>query len=195
MKNKSTLIIAAIVACIAFWAIGQYNTIAQAQENVEKAWGDVESQYQRRADLINNLVATVKGYAKHEENTLKEVIEARAKATQITIDPSTATPEQLRAYQNAQGELSQAVGRLLVANENYPELKADKSFMKLQDEISGTENRCNTARTSFNNEAQAFNKRIVTFPNNIIANFGGFQKKAYFEADQDAKKAPKVSFD
>lgn len=195
MKNKSTIIGLVIVAIIAFWGIGRYNTIAMAQENVEKAWGDVESQYQRRADLIPNLVSTVKGYAAHESGTLEAVVAARSKATQITIDPTNATPEQLAAYQKAQGELSQALGKLLAIQENYPDLKANQNFLQLQSQLEGTENRITVARNKFNEEAKDFNKRIVTFPNNIIANFGGFQKKAYFEADPDAKSAPKVSFE
>lgn len=195
MKNKSTIIGLVIVAIIAFWGIGRYNTIAMAQENVEKAWGDVESQYQRRADLIPNLVSTVKGYAAHESGTLEAVVAARSKATQITIDPTNATPEQLAAYQKAQGELSQALGKLLAIQESYPDLKANQNFLQLQSQLEGTENRITVARNKFNEEAKDFNKRIVTFPNNIIANFGGFQKKAYFEADPDAKSAPKVSFE
>lgn len=195
MKNKSTIIGLVVVAILAFWAIGKYNTIAMTQENVEKAWGDVESQYQRRADLIPNLVSTVKGYASHEQGTLEAVVAARAKATQITIDPTNATPEQLAAYQKAQGELGQALGKLLAVTEAYPELKANENFLQLQSQLEGTENRITVARNRFNDEAKDFNKLIVTFPNNLIANFGGFQRKAYFEADPDAKSAPKVSFE
>lgn len=195
MKNQSTIIILVVVAIIGFWGIGKYNSMATSQENVEKTWGDVESQYQRRADLIPNLVSTVKGYAKHESETLEAVVAARAKATQITIDPTNATPEQIAAYQKAQGELGQALGKLLAVTENYPELKANENFLQLQSQLEGTENRITVARNKFNEEAKKFNQLIVTFPNNLIANFGGFQKKAYFEADPDAKSAPKVSFD
>lgn len=195
MKNKSTIIALVVLAIIAFWGIGKYNTMAMSQENVEKSWGDVESQYQRRADLIPNLVNTVKGYASHEKGTLEAVVAARAKATQITIDPTNATPEQLAAYQKAQGELGQALGKLLAVTEAYPELKANENFLQLQSQLEGTENRITVARNKFNDEAKEFNKLIVTFPNNLIANFGGFKRKAYFEADPDAKSAPKVSFD
>lgn len=193
--NKSTIIGLVVVAIIGFWGIGKYNTMATAQENVEKSWGDVQSQYQRRADLIPNLVSTVKGYASHEASTLEAVVAARAKATQITIDPTNATPEQIAAYQKAQGELGQALGKLLAVTEAYPELKANENFLQLQSQLEGTENRITVARNKFNDEARDFNKIIVTFPNNLIASFGGFQKKAYFEADPDAKSAPKVSFD
>lgn len=195
MKNNSAIIILLAIAIIGFWGVGKYNSMATSQENVEKTWGDVESQYQRRADLIPNLVSTVKGYAKHESETLEAVVAARAKATQITIDPTNATPEQIAAYQKAQGELGQALGKLLAVTENYPELKANENFLQLQSQLEGTENRITVARNKFNEEAKKFNQLIVTFPNNLIANFGGFQKKAYFEADPDAKNAPKVSFD
>lgn len=195
MKNQTLIIVAVVVAVLGFWGVGRYNTMAMTQENVEKAWGDVESQYQRRADLIPNIVSTVKGYASHESSTLEAVVNARANATKITIDPTNATPEQLAAYQKAQGELGQALGKLMAVTEAYPDLKANENFLQLQSQLEGTENRITVARNRFNDEAKDFNKLIVTFPNNIIANFGGFQKKAYFEADPDAKSAPKVSFD
>lgn len=195
MKNRSTIIGIIVVAVLAFWGIGKYNSMATSRENVERSWGDVESQYQRRADLIPNLVSTVKGYAAHEKEALEAVVAARAKATQITIDPTNATPEQIAAYQKAQGELGQALGKLLAVTEAYPDLKANENFLQLQAQLEGTENRINVARTRFNEEAQGYNKLLVTFPNNLIANFGGFQKKAYFEAEPGANTAPKVSFD
>ena len=161
---------------------------------MESSWAQVENQYQRRADLVPNLVATVKGYAAHEQQTLEGVVEARAKATQITIDPATATPEQLAAYQAAQGELSQALGRLLAVAENYPDLKANQNFRDLQAQLEGTENRITIARQMFNETAKAYHKTIRRFPNNILAGIFGFEKKPYFEAEEGASKAPKVEF-
>lgn len=194
MKKTTWIIVIAAVAAIAFWAIGKYNAMVQAEENVETAWGQVENQYQRRMDLVPNLVATVKGYATHEQETLEGVMAARAKATQITIDPANATPEQLAAYQNAQGELSQALGRLLAISESYPELKANENFLQLQSQLEGTENRITVARNTFNEEAKTFNILIRTFPNNMIASMTGFEKKPYFEAEAGAEKAPKIEF-
>lgn len=191
---KKTIIGIAIVAVLAFWAMGNYNKMVTEEENVETSWGNVENQYQRRMDLIPNLVATVKGYAAHEKETFEAVIAARAKATQITIDPSNATPEQLAAYQNAQGELSQALGRLLAVSESYPDLKANHNFMALQEQLEGTENRITVARNQFNETAKGFNTLIRKFPNNIIANIFGFEKKPYFEAEAGAEKAPTVEF-
>lgn len=194
MKNRTTIITLIVLAVVAFWGMGKYNAIAMAQENVEKAWGDVETQYQRRSDLVPNLVNTVKGYASHERETLDAVVAARAKATQITLDPTAATPEQIAAYQQAQGELGQALGRLIAISEAYPDLKANVNFQQLQDQLEGTENRIAVARTKFNDEAQGFNKLIVVFPGNLVAKFCGFEKKAYFEADAAAKQAPTVEF-
>lgn len=195
MKNKSTIILIAVLAIIGLLGIGQYNRMVTARENVEMAWGDVQSQYQRRADLVPNLVSTVKGYAAHEANTLEAVIAARSKATQITLDPSKATPAQIEAYQKAQGELGQALGKLLAVTEAYPDLKANENFLQLQSQLEGTENRITVARNRFNEKARDYNRAIVTFPGNIIASFFGFEKTAYFEADPDAKSAPKVSFE
>ena len=168
--------------------------MVQLEEQVETAWGQVENQYQRRIDLIPNLVATVKGYASHEKETFESVIAARAKATQITIDPSNATPEQLAAFQNAQGELGQALGRLMAVAESYPELKANENFLQLQSQLEGTENRISVARDSFNETARLFNTTVRRFPANIIANIFGFEKKPYFEAEEGANKAPKIEF-
>lgn len=194
MKSRSTIIIGIIVAVLAFWGVGKYNAIATSQENVERAWGDVETQYQRRSDLIPNLVNTVKGYAQHEQSTLEAVVAARTKATQVTIDPSNATPEQIAEYQKAQGELGQALGRLIAITENYPDLKASANFQELMSQLEGTENRISVARSKFNEEAQGFNKLIVAFPGNLVAKFCGFEKKNYFEAEAGAKTAPKVEF-
>ena len=188
------IVVLGVLAIIALWAANVYNGLVSAEEEVESAWAQVENQYQRRSDLIPNLVATVKGYAAHENETLEGVISARARATQITVDPSNATPEQLAAYQKAQGELSQALGRLMAVAESYPDLKANENFRDLQAQLEGTENRCTIARQNFNEAARAFNTYLRRFPNNIIGGAFGFEKKPYFEADEDAKKAPKVEF-
>ena len=193
-KTIIILTIIAVIAAIVFWFIGSYNSMVTAEENVETSWAQVENQYQRRADLIPNLVNTVKGYAAHESSTLEAVIDARSRATQITIDPSKATPEQLMAFQNAQGELTQALGRLLALSESYPDLKANQNFLELQSQLEGTENRITVARNAFNEAARQFNTMIRRFPGNIVASMFGFEKKPYFEAEQGAEKAPKVEF-
>ena len=189
-----TIIVIAVLGMIGVWMIGRYNAFVTMQENVENAWGQVENQYQRRADLVPNLVATVKGYAAHEQATLTGVMEARAKATQMNIDPSNVTPEQLAAFQAAQGELSQALGRLLAVAENYPDLKASENFRQLADQLEGTENRITYARSLFNDCAKEFNAAIRKFPGNIVAGIFGFERKAYFEAEEGAEIAPTVEF-
>lgn len=193
-KALPWIVVLGVLAIIALWAANVYNGFVTAEEQVESAWAQVENQYQRRIDLIPNLVATVKGYAAHESETLEGVISARARATQITIDPANATPEQLAAYQQAQGELSQALGRLLAVAESYPDLKANENFRDLQQQLEGTENRITVARQLFNDEAKAFNTMIRRFPNNILAGIFGFEKKPYFEAEEGANRAPKVEF-
>ena len=193
-KALPWLIVLGVLALIVMWGIGAYNSFVTQEESVESAWAQVENQYQRRADLVPNLVATVKGYAAHERETLEGVVEARSKATQITIDPAKATPEQLAAYQSAQGELTQALGRLIAIAENYPDLKANENFRDLQAQLEGTENRIAVARQLFNDEAKKFNAKIRRFPNNLIAGMFGFEKKPYFEAEEGANKAPKVEF-
>ena len=171
-----------------------YNTLVEQDEKVTAAWADVQAQYQRRADLIPNLVNTVKGYASHESETLQAVVEARTKATQITIDPSNATPEQIAAYQAAQGEVSQALGRLLAITENYPDLKANEQFSELQAQLEGTENRIAESRRIFNETVQTYNVTVRKFPNNIWAMIFGFDKKTPFAAEAGAEKAPTVEF-
>ena len=193
-KTTSIIVILAVLAAIVLWFVGKYNAMVTAEENVETSWAQVENQYQRRSDLIPNLVATVKGYAEHESQVFESVVEARAKATQITIDPTNASPEQLAAFQNAQGELSQALGRLLAVAENYPDLKANENFRDLQSQLEGTENRIAVARNAFNEAGMQFNVLIRKFPNNIVAGMFGFEKKPYFEAEDGADKAPKVEF-
>jgi LemA protein len=188
------IVVLGVLAIIVLWIANVYNGLVAGEEQVESAWAQVENQYQRRADLVPNLVATVKGYAEHEKETLDNVVSARARATQITIDPANATPEQLAAYQAAQGELSQALGKLLAIAENYPDLKANENFRDLQQQLEGTENRITVARQLFNDDARAFNTKVRRFPNNIIANMFGFEKKPYFEAEEGANKAPEVAF-
>ena len=185
-KGTIWIVVLAVLAIIILWGVGVYNGLVSAEEQVESAWAQVENQYQRRADLVPNLVATVKGYAAHEQETLEGVIEARAKATQITIDPANATADQLAAFQAAQGELSQALGRLLAVAESYPDLKANENFRDLQQQLEGTENRIAVARQLFNDEARNFNTKVRRFPNNIIASMCGFEKKPYFEAEEGA---------
>lgn len=188
------IVVLGVLAIIVLWIANVYNGLVAGEEQVESAWAQVENQYQRRADLVPNLVATVKGYAEHEKETLDNVVSARARATRITIDPANATPEQLAAYQAAQGELSQALGKLLAIAENYPDLKANENFRDLQQQLEGTENRITVARQLFNDDARAFNTKVRRFPNNIIANMFGFEKKPYFEAEEGANKAPEVAF-
>lgn len=169
-------------------------TMVQTDENVKSKWGEVQNQYQRRADLIPNLVNTVKGAANFEQKTLTDVINARARATSIQVNPENLTPEKLREFQSAQGELSQALGRLMVVTENYPELKANQNFLALQDQLEGTENRITLARKNFNDAVQEYNVTVRQFPNNIFAGMLGFEKKGMFEADAAAQKAPSVQF-
>ena len=193
-KTTIIIVIIAVLAAIVFWFIGKYNAMVSADENVKTAWSQVENQYQRRSDLIPNLVATVKGYAAHESQVLESVVEARAKATQVVVDPANATPEQLAAFQSAQGELSQALGRLLAVAENYPDLKANQNFLELQSQLEGTENRIAVARNEFNKAAKTYNVLVRRFPNNVVASMFGFDQKAYFEAEPGAEKAPVVQF-
>ena len=159
------------------------------------AWGKVESSYQRRSDLIGNLVKTVQGAADFEKSTLESVINARAKATAVNIDPTNITPEQLQQFNQAQSGLSSALSRLLVTVERYPDLKANQNFLELQSQLEGTENRINVARDRFNETVKPYNKHIRTFPNNMLAGVFGFEKKAYFEAEEGSDKAPDVEFD
>ena len=194
-KGLIGIIIAAAIVLGAFiWVKNGYNKMVVSDENVQAAWSQVENVYQRRADLIPNLVATVKGYAAHEAQTLENVVAARAKATQVTVDPSYLTPEALAKYNAAQGELSAALGKLLMITENYPDLKANQNFLELQAQLEGTENRITTERMKFNDTAKSYNTLIRTFPNNILASVFNFEKKGYFEAQAGAETAPKVEF-
>ena len=193
-KTLTWIVVLGVLAIVIIWGVGRYNAIITAEENVNTAWSQVENQYQRRADLIPNLVETVKGYAAHESATLEGVIAARAKATQVVVDPTNATAEQIAAFQAAQGELSQALGRLMAISESYPDLKASQNFAALQSQLEGTENRITVARNNFNEMARQFNTMIRRFPTNIIANAMNVEKRPYFEANDGADKAPQVQF-
>jgi LemA protein len=183
-----------IIGVLVLWGIGAYNGMVGKDQAANEAWANVESAYQRRMDLIPNLVNTVKGYANFEQETLTRVTEARASATQIKVDPSNLTPEQLAQYQQAQSGVSSALGRLLAVAENYPELKANQNFLDLQSQLEGTENRINVARNRFNETVRAYNSSIKRFPGNLIAMIGGFQAKGFFEAAEGAEQAPEVKF-
>lgn len=193
-KNKGLIITIVVIALVAIWGISSYNGLVSMDENVSNSWANVETQYQRRSDLIPNLVNTVKGYAKHESETLESVMAARSQATQVKIDPSNCTPQQLAAYQKAQGDVTTALGKLLAITENYPDLKANQNFLELQSQLEGTENRINVARKDFNDTAKKYNTSLRRFPRNIIASMCGFEKRNYFEAEAGAEKAPKVEF-
>ncbi len=191
---KKWIIVIVVLVLLGMFGCNKYNNMVGKDENVKNKWGAVESQYQRRADLIPNLVSTVKGAANFEQTTLTQVIEARAKATQVTINADNLTPEKIQQYQAAQGQLSSALGRLLAVAESYPELKANQNFLDLQAQLEGTENRITVARNDFNTAVNSYNSTVRTFPNNIIAGISGFGQKGYFAADKGAENAPKVSF-
>jgi len=192
--KKSTIGIIAAVVIIGGWLMSSYNSMVSEQEKATTALANVQSAYQRRADLIPNLVETVKGYASHEKETLEGVVAARSKATQITLDPEKMTPEKLKEFQQAQGELSSALGKLLAIQENYPDLKANENFRDLQVQLEGTENRINESRNKFNEVVQKYNIVIRSFPKNLVAGIFGFQKMDKFEAEAGAEKAPQVKF-
>lgn len=195
MKKTWTIItVIAVIAILVIYSISSYNSLVSQDESVSTAWSNVENQYQRRADLIPNLVNTVKGYAAHEKETLDAVVSARSKATQATISIDDLTPEKLQAYQNAQGEIGAALGRLLAITENYPDLKANENFQALQAQLEGTENRISVERRKFNEIAKSYNTTIRRFPKNIIAGLFGFEKRPYFEAAEGSEKAPEVKF-
>ncbi|MGE0770292.1 MAG: LemA family protein [Cyclobacteriaceae bacterium] len=183
-----------IVAVVVLWGVSAYNGIVGKEQNTKRTWADVESQYQRRMDLIPNLVNTVKGYADFEQETLTGVIEARAKATQVTIDPTNLNPANIAAFQQAQDGLSSALSRLLVTIERYPDLKANQNFLDLQSQLEGTENRIAVARNRFNESVETYNTTIIRFPGNLIARIGGFEEKGFFKSAQGAETAPVVTF-
>ena len=194
-KGCIGLIVLGVIALALFgWVKNSYNGLVTDQESVETAWANVENVYQRRADLIPNLVETVKGYAKHEQETLEGVIEARANATKVTIDPTNMTAEDLKKYQAAQGEITNALSRLIAVSESYPDLKANQNFLELQNQLEGTENRITVERNKFNEVAKEYNTKRRTFPTNIIAGIFNFGEKPYFQAQEGADVAPKVDF-
>jgi LemA protein len=193
-KNLTLIVILGAILLLGGCGCSGYNNMVKQDQDVKAKWGNVQSEYQRRSDLIPNLVNTVKGAANFEQETLTKVIEARAKATQTTIDPSNLTPENIAKFQQAQGELSSSLSRLLVTVEKYPELKANQNFMDLQKQLEGTENRIKVSRNDFNGSVQSYNTTVRSFPNNIFANMFGFKEKGYFAADPGSEKSPTVDF-
>lgn len=196
MKRSNIILLAVLGALVllVLWAISAYNGLITQREGVNKAWSNVENQYQRRMDLIPNLVNTVKGVADFEKSTLEAVVQARANATGIRLDANNLTQEKLQQYQQAQAQLGGAISRLLLVAENYPQLKATANFSELQAQLEGTENRINEARRNFNEAAEAYNVGRMRFPRNIIANMFEFKERPYFESDKGAEKAPEVKF-
>lgn len=193
-KIKGSWIIIAIIIIVVIWCVKGYNSMVSSREEVKTAWSQVENTYQRRADLIPNLVETVKGYATHESETLQGVVEARSKATQTQVDAEGLTEEALQKYQKAQGELGSALGRLLMIQENYPDLKANQNFLELQSQLEGTENRITVARNEFNEKAKKYNTKIQRFPANLIAGMFSFKEMPYFKAAEGSETAPQVKF-
>lgn len=192
--KKTVLTIAGFLILMVTMSGCGYNSMVKLDEDVKAKWNQVETQYQRRSDLIPNLVNTVKGAAKFEQSTLTQVTEARAKATQVTIDPDKLTPENIEKFQAAQGQVSQALSRLLMVTENYPQLKATEQFRDVSAELAGTENRIAVARKDFNESVQTYNTKVRSFPNNLMAGIFGFSQKTGFKAEAGAEKAPKVEF-
>lgn len=193
-KSLPWIIVIVILLAIFLWVKSAYNSIVSADEKTSASWAQVENVYQRRADLIPNLVATVKGYAEHESSTLQAVIDARSKASQVTVDPTKLDAESIERFQQSQGELGSALSRLMVSVERYPDLKANQNFLDLQAQLEGTENRIAVERKNFNEAAQSFNTMIRRFPTNIIANIFNFETKGYFKASEGAETAPVVEF-
>lgn len=194
IRKFMPLILLALAALLAFSMCGSYNTAVNNDENVKKTWSQVENMYQRRADLIPNLVNTVKGYANFEQSTLQAVVEARAKATSVTIKSDDLNPEKIKEFEQAQGALSSALGRLLAVSENYPDLKANQNFLDLQKQLEGTENRIAVERKTFNEAVQKYNSHIRKFPTNLLTGIFGFSPKGYFQAQAGSEKAPEVKF-
>ncbi len=196
MRKPVVILVVVVVVLFVLYRFfaGSYNSMVQREEQVTSAWSQVENVYQRRLDLIPNLVATVKGAADFEKSTLTAVIEARASATQVKVDPKNLTPEALQKFQAAQGELSSALGRLMVVAEQYPQLKANQNFLELQSQLEGTENRITVERQKFNDIVMDYNKYVRSFPQVLLAGMYGFKEKAYFQADKGAENAPKVQF-
>lgn len=195
MKAKVWIVVLIVVVVLGMWMGSTYNKLVKAEEKVNSAWAQVENVYQRRADLIPNLVNTVKGAADFEQSTLTSVIEARAAATQVKISPENLTAESLAQFEQAQGQVSSALGRLMVTVERYPDLKATRNFQDLQAQLEGTENRISVERKNFNEVVQVYNTRLRRFPTNLMAGMFGFEKKPYFSAQPGAETAPEVNFD
>lgn len=194
MRTIVLLVVLAVAALLVLHGCGTYNSFVDQEAEMERQWANVQSAYQERADLVPNLVATVKGAADFEKSTLTQITEARAKATSVNIDPTNISAEKLAEFQQAQGELSQALGRLLMVTENYPELKANANFRDLQAQLEGMENRIRVERNKFNEKAAEYNKLVKRFPGNFYASIFGFGDKAYFQADESAQNAPEVEF-
>lgn len=194
MKKKGLWITLGVVVVVVIWCVSAYNGLVSKETTVDEAWANVETVYQRRSDLIPNLVNTVKGYAAHEAQTLQAVTSARANATSITIDPSTATPEEMEKWMAAQDEVGKALGRLIAISESYPELKANENFRDLQVQLEGTENRISTERRKYNEVVKEYNVSVRRFPTNLVASIFGFDRKAMFEAQEGAEVAPVVQF-
>lgn len=192
--NRNLLIVVGILAVVFLFGGCGYNSMVKLDEKVSGQWAQVENVYQRRADLIPNLVNTVKGYANFEKDVLTSVTEARSRATSVNVDPSKLTPESIKQFQAAQGQLTSALSKLLVVVEKYPDLKANQNFLELQAQLEGTENRITVERNKFNTVTQEYNTKIRSFPNNITAGIFGFSKKGYFEAEKGSEKAPEVQF-
>lgn len=192
--NRNILIFVGVIAMVLLFGGCGYNSMVKLDEKVSEQWAQVENVYQRRSDLIPNLVNTVKGYANFEKDVLLGVTEARSKATSVNVDASKLSPESIQKFQAAQGQLSSALSKLLVVVEKYPDLKANQNFLELQAQLEGTENRISVERNKFNTVTQEYNTKIRTFPNNITAGMFGFSKKGYFEAEKGAEKAPEVKF-
>lgn len=196
--KRSTIILLSLIggfALLVFWSIGAYNRLISLSESTESQWANVQSAYQRRADLIPNLIATVKGYADFEQETLIGVIEARSNATSVQVRADELTPERIAAFQKVQGELKGALSRLLVTVERYPDLKANQNFLALQSQLEGTENRINVERNRFNEQVRGFNSAVKRIPTSLVASIGGFESRGYFEAEAEVQEAPEVSFE
>ena len=193
-RNIGLIALVAILVILVFWGCSAYNGLVQQDESVKKTWGNVQTEYQKRADLVDNLVATVKGAANFEQETLTKVIEARSKASSVNLTADQLTPENMARFQQAQGELSGALSRLLVTVERYPELKANQNFLQLQGQLEGIENSVRTSRMNYNEAVNTYNTRVRSFPANIFAGMFGFKRREPFKADEGAEKAPKVQF-
>ena len=196
--NRSTIILLSVLGgfvLILLWGVGAYNRLVGLSESTESQWANIQSAYQRRADLIPNLVSTVKGYADFEKSTLTDVIEARSKATSVQISADNLTPDKIAEFQKAQGELKGALSRLLVSVERYPDLKANQNFLALQSQLEGTENRINVERDRFNEQVRTYNSSVKRIPTSLVAAVGGFEARGYFEAEAEAQDAPEVSFE